>query len=604
MMLAFALVFFARLIAATTITTDPADTANKSFDYIIAGGGLTGITVANKLSSQGYSVLIIEAGPDARSNSAVYNAEERGNLNGYCNWQYPAYDENGNALSWTIDSGACIGGSTSINGMVWYRPTKKEIDTLELLGNKGWNWDALEPYMEAIENFTPPDTDQLSDGAAYDPAVHGYNGAVNTSFPVPMRIPKAQALYKEALPLVFNGLAIGDDLSNRSTIQAASTSWTIWYDPVTGKNRRSSAADALLWAEDQQRESLTVLAEHVVSKVLFKSSRDLTAKGVQFGNSSSKNLYNVYANKEVLLAAGSLASSPILERSGIGSKSTLNKLGIKTLYNLPGVGLNLNDQPGTGTSALVQDAYLDDTELIDGRNLFTPVISLVNIDEIFASDSVSLAKNLTSGLVSRAKSLVSVGASASQKSALSVLGAATNLIANLKLPVAEFVGESYPSVFTAVFWPLTPLSRGWIHITSSDPFTLPQIVPRLLSDDFDLKVAVAVARKSRELFQSSPFSEYVSDAFADPSSLGANATDDEYASWLKSTSYGASHWIGSTSMLPEASGGVVSPELKVYGTKNLRVVDAGILPFQITSHTMSTAYSIAQRAADLILSDA
>ena len=171
------------------------------------------------------------------------------------------------------------------------------------------------------------------------------------------------------------------------------------------------------------------------------------------------------------------------------------------------------------------------------------------------------------------------------------------------MPVAEFVGESYPSVFTAVFWPLTPLSRGWIHITSSDPFTLPQIVPRLLSDDFDLKVAVAVARKSRELFQSSPFSEYVSDAFADTSSLGANATDYEYASWLKSTSYVASHWIVSTSMLPEASGGVVSPELKVYGTKNLRVVDAGILPFQIPSHTMSTAYSIAQRAADLILSD-
>ena len=149
-----------------------------------------------------------------------------------------------------------------------------------------------------------------------------------------MRIPKAQALYKEALPLVFNGLTIGDDLSNRSTIQAASTSWTIWYDPVTGKNRRSSAADALLWAEDQQRESLTVLAEHVVSKVLFKSSRDLTAKGVQFGNSSSKNLYNVYANKEVLLAAGSLASAPILERSGIGSKSYVICFNVKKCREL------------------------------------------------------------------------------------------------------------------------------------------------------------------------------------------------------------------------------------------------------------------------------
>jgi len=98
---------------ATTVTNSTQIATSQEYDYIIVGAGLTGITVGNKLSGAGYSVLIIEAGPDARWNPAVYNAEERRNLNGYCNWRYPAYDGEGNVLKWQIDSGACIGGCTS-----------------------------------------------------------------------------------------------------------------------------------------------------------------------------------------------------------------------------------------------------------------------------------------------------------------------------------------------------------------------------------------------------------------------------------------------------------------------------------------------------------
>lgn len=102
-----------RHASATTITNSTQLATSGIYDYIIVGAGLTGITVGNKLSGAGYSVLIIDAGPDARWNPAVYNAEDRGNLNGYCNWKYPAYDDEGKVLGWTIDSGACIGGSTS-----------------------------------------------------------------------------------------------------------------------------------------------------------------------------------------------------------------------------------------------------------------------------------------------------------------------------------------------------------------------------------------------------------------------------------------------------------------------------------------------------------
>lgn len=158
-----------------------------------------------------------------------------------------------------------------------------------------------------------------------------------------MRIPGAVALYKQALPLTFNGLAIGNDLSNRTSVVSASTSWTIWYDPVTGENRRSSAADGLLWAADQQRDSLTVLTTHKVARVLLDES--MTATGVSFacfnGSSPSPDLFSVYAAKGVILSAGSLGSGPILERSGIGRADILSAAGVKQVVDLPGVGANL-----------------------------------------------------------------------------------------------------------------------------------------------------------------------------------------------------------------------------------------------------------------------
>lgn len=207
-----------------------------------------------------------------------------------------------------------------------------------------------------------------------------------------MRIPRAVELYKESLPLVFPGLTIGNDLSNRSSdgTVSASSSWTIWHDYSTGENRRSSAADGYLWASDQQREGLTVLTNHKVDKVLF--SDDLTASSVVFGikpgvgvPGSKPGLHVVHANQEVILAAGSLATAPILERSGIGSPEILKEAGVRQLVELHGVGVNLVDQPGTSTAALVFDAYQNDTSLIDGRILFAPEISLVNVEQIWGA---------------------------------------------------------------------------------------------------------------------------------------------------------------------------------------------------------------------------
>ncbi|KAL1744224.1 hypothetical protein HDZ31DRAFT_82832 [Schizophyllum fasciatum] len=587
------------VLGQTTITDDASVAADKSFDYVIAGGGLTGLVVANKLSGAGHSVLVIEDGPNSQFVNSINVATARSGITAEeCNWKYDALADNGTALSWKIDSGRCLGGSSSINGMVWYHPTQPEMDALKTLGNKGWDWNSLYPYMKAVENNHLPSNAQRVEGANIKKNIHGYNGPVNVSFPDSMRIPDAQRLYKSAIPLVFNGVQLTDDLSHRQYSAVGSTSWTIWNDESSGTDvvKRSSAAHAFLYAENQQRSTLTVLYSHKALKVNFDA--DIKATGLQFGPSKGGDIYTVAANKEVLLAAGSLQTPPILERSGVGEKAILEQFGIDTLVDLPAVGRNLQDQPGTGASALVNDANATNKDLIDGINLFAPVISLINIDQVFGSDSDAQASALSQSIASKAQAAVDAGTMASEKSALALYGAQSNLILKNKMPIAEVVGESYPGVMTSVFWPLLPFSRGHVHIASSDPFATPAITPRLLSDDFDLKIAVTIAKKAQSMFTTAPFAPIISSAYVD---VPANATDDEWAAWYKSTAYAASHWLGSAAMLPREDGGVVNNKLQVYGTQNLRVIDASILPLSITAHTMTTAYAIAQKAADIIL---
>lgn len=285
-------------------------------------------------------MLIIEAGPDGSWNPAVHNAEGKPFPATFCNWRYPAYGDDGQRLSYSIDAGACIGGSTSINAMVWFRPTEAEVNQLEKLGNPGWNWNTLKPYMEATERSIAPSADQVAQGAGVDPSLHGQNGFINTSFPTPMRTPGAVARYKQSFARAFPGLVVSNDTSDRISSSSATTLYTIWYDPVTGKNRRSSAADGLLW--HQQRPTLTLLAAHKVDKVLF--SNRATATGVAFLpiNGTNGTRLKAYASRGVILAAGSLASAPILERSGVGKPDLLRSIGITKVVDLPGVGANLN----------------------------------------------------------------------------------------------------------------------------------------------------------------------------------------------------------------------------------------------------------------------
>ncbi|KAJ7830044.1 cytochrome c oxidase subunit VA-domain-containing protein [Mycena olivaceomarginata] len=430
-----------------------------------------------------------------------------------------ASDVNGSALPVTIDSGKCIGGSSSINGMVWYRPTSAELDAIEGLGNPGWNSTTLFPvgvavsvvhrltflqYMKAIEHNIPPSEAQRADGANLVPSFHGFDGPVN----------------------------VLDDLVGSCCPNSPGA---------------RSAAYSLLYPRSKQQKTLTVLAEHKVAKVIF--DKNMKATGLQFApaNGGAFSIVNAKIRGSYLLLEVWLFWNVL---------GVLSKVGIKQLVDLPGVGLNLQDQPGTALSASVQTANVSDTLLID--NFF----SAICLGLLFGNKSARLSQQLQDNIAARAKAAVAAGTE-------------VNLAGATKL-------------FTT--WPLTPLSRGHIHIHTSDPFASPRITPRFLSDDFDVETGVKIAQKARDLYTTFPFQPIISEVVID--AVPANATDDDWAKWYRDTSFvGASHWLGSCAMRPRASGGVVSPTLEVYGTSGLRVVDASVIPFQVTSHTMSTIYA-------------
>lgn len=450
--------------------------------------------------------------------------------------------------------------------------------------------------MNETERNHLPTEEQRADGADMDPSVRGFDGQVNVSFRTPISVPGTQRLYKAAIENVF-GIPASADLSKRDGRVSASTTSNIYWDAEANINHRSSAAFAYIYPEDQQRDDLTILTEHIVSKVVFSGEK---ATGVEFGSIESGELYTMDAEKEVLLAAGALGSPPILERSGVGSQALLEALNISVVVDLPGVGLNLQDQPGTSLSALLTQAAAANSSLVDGHSLFAPLIALANINDLFDSATNGTTDGLYSGLSERAEAAVAAGALANIEGATGLLKRAIDLIVNDKQPIAELVGESYPSVLTAIFWPLIPLSRGHMHINSSHPFGRPVITPRFFTDEFDVDTGVRLAKKARSLFQTETFEDIVQ--VVELNGPSSNATESEWVEWLKETSYGASHWLGTASMIPREWGGVVDPELKVYGTEGLRVIDASILPLQLTAHTSPMVYAVAHKAADLILS--
>ncbi|KAJ5115535.1 hypothetical protein N7526_011416 [Penicillium atrosanguineum] len=560
----------------------------SQYDYVIVGGGTSGLVVANRLSEiKNVSVAVIESGDSVLNNANVTDVMGYGLAFGTeIDWAYETSNQTyAGGMKQTIRAGKAIGGTSAINGMSYTRAEDAQIDNWEHVGNKGWGWEMLLPYYRKSEGFHIPTQDQASHGASYIAKFHGRSGPLKVGWP--------NSLTNSSVFFALNGtmsqlgLKYNPDVNSGKMVGFTSHPDTVDRE----RNVREDAARAYYWPYEG-RSNLKIISNALANRILWAHTTHGEAVAIGVEYSTVYGVERVYASKEVILSAGSLRSPQLLELSGIGNPDILNKHNISTKVALPAVGENLQDQTNNGLSWESRDT-------LTGLATFS---SLISVNDLYG-DNVSAVESLVNnnlGLYARSLSKKSNGA-VKESNLLDALKIQRDLIFKSLVPYAEIVFAPSGRLFSCEYWPLQPFSRGSVHIESANASQSPNIDPNYFMFEQDIDVQASVAQYIRKIFDTAPLKSIVRDELTPGlDNLPENASNSAWDSWVKANYRPNYHPVGTASMLPREKGGVVSPELIVYGTKNVRVVDASILPYQISGHLTSTLYAIAEKASDLI----
>ncbi|TDL18853.1 glucose oxidase [Rickenella mellea] len=587
--------------SAFGVTSDSSLVNGQTFDFIVVGAGTAGITVASRLSENpNHSVLLIEPGGDNRTNPFIFDIFNFGQAFGTpLAWGFQT------DLNKTMVGGRTLGGSSSINGAAWTRGLKAQYDAFTTLlepsdAGAGWNWDGLFPYMKKAEGFTAPNATQRARGADFVPSFHGTKGPVQVSFPDSMFGGPQQPAFAQTVSNL-TGIAHSPDLNGG---QPNVVSFTPLSLNPHDSDHRSSSATAYLSLVENVRTNWVTLINHLVTKVnLDDGPAPFTATGVKFkkaDNTGSEFVVN--ARKEVIVAAGAIKSPALLQLSGIGDPKVIGAVGLPTKIPLTTVGRNLQEQT---LNALAAGGNFD----VGGAGP-NDCIAFPNLFQLFGTQGKAMAKNITDSVQSWAKSQAANGLST--KALQTIFDIQAKLIVNDNAPILElFFISAFGFDIGMSMWNLLPFSRGSVTITSQDAFTNPNVTVNWFSVDFDLKVQTAGVRLVRQIFNSPPLSKLSTGELVPGTTVvaddppGSFGTDAAWQKWILDPTPGAgfspnNHPIATCAMMRRELGGVVDASLKVYDTKNLRVVDASVLPLQLSAHLSSTVYAVAEKAADII----
>ncbi|KAJ7111152.1 alcohol oxidase [Mycena crocata] len=606
--MSFSLISFALLALASSssavpnlekrvsgVTTSSAGINGSTFDYIVVGGGLTGITVASRLAENpDITVLLIEAGQDDRSNSEIYDLYAYSQaFGGPMDWAWKA--EQGKVLH----GGKTLGGSSSINGGHWTRGLNAQYDAWSKLledseASVGWNWAGMFSYMKKAETFSAPNSQQAAKGAQSIASYHGTSGPVQVTYPDLMYGGPQQPAFVDTI-VNLTGIAHYKDLNGGTPNCVSITPVTMdWHR----SDYRSSSVEAYLTPVQSQRTNWVTLARHIVTKIQWSNpgSVPLKASGVEYAYwTNSTTRYTAQARREVIIAAGAIQTPQLLQLSGIGDSSILTPLGIKTQIDLKTVGRNLQEQTMNSLGA-------NGNGFDKGGRGPSDAIAYPNIYQLFGSQAAAKVSQIQGNISAWASS--QAGSALSASALQQIYQVQADLIINKNAPVVElFYDSGFPDDLGIDMWQLLPFSRGNVKITSTDPFTYPTIKCNYFSVGMDLDIQVAGARLSRRILSSPPLSKLSTGETFPGSKVPDNAqrgTDAAWQTWIKNGFSSVAHPIGTASMMRRGLGGVVDAQLKIYDTSNVRVVDASVLPIQISAHLSSTLYGVAEKAADLI----
>ena len=528
--------------------------STAQFDYVIVGGGTAGCVLANRLTADGRArVLMLEAGP--RDNYIWIHIPigyGKTMFHPVYNWGFytePEAQMKGRKIYWPRGRG--LGGSSSINGLIYIRGQPEDYDAWAAAGNRGWGWTDVLPYFIRSEGNRR--------GAS---AMHGADGPLVCS-DIGARSELIEAIIEGAGEL---GVPRTDDFN------AGVQEGVGYFQLFTDKGWRVSAAVGYL-KPVRARSNLAVEVGAQATRVLFEGKRATGVEYVQGGQTK-----RVTATREVILAAGSLQSPQLLQLSGVGPVPLMEAFGIPVVHELPGVGENLQDH-------------------LQLRVMFKctkPITTNDDLGSMWRSAKIGLQWLL------RRTGPLAIGVNQG--------GLFTRVLPQSTRPdiqfhfstlTAELAGaKPHPfSGFTMSVCQLRPTSRGHVRIKSADPLAAPAMQPNYLSTELDRQCAVASLNFARRLAATTAMRPYVQEEYRPGPAATSDADLLDFA-----RNYGATifHPTGTCKMGSDPLA-VVDDRLRVHGVAGLRVVDCSIMPTLVSGNTAAAVVMIAEKASDLIL---
>ncbi|BBZ31244.1 GMC oxidoreductase (plasmid) [Mycolicibacterium madagascariense] len=534
------------------------------FDYIIVGSGAGGSVLASRLSAdRGSRVLILEAGASDRG--PVHRVPK-----GFAftmtdpkfTTSYVTEPSQPGSPGDTWFRGRVVGGSTTINGLVWNRGWRPDFDRLEAEGNSGWGWQTFLGAYRDLENFRA--------GVPTQPGLHGRGGPVDVEMALPA----------EEVCEAFLGSAAAVGMPRTADVNGSDDDRAGYAQFSTRRGLRVSASSAHL-RPSLRRDNLTLVTGATVQRILFEGKR---AVGVLVDQGGRRREYR--AAREVLVSAGALESPLLLERSGIGRGDVLQAAGIEQRVESPNVGERMSEHRGLRFMYQVKGAKGFNHQVNSQRDqLLTGAKFLLTRRGIIAQGSASVLTYFSAHHDATRPDAIGFFSPMSTKTAT---------LHDKKLATAD-----EPGMMVAVY-PLRPTSQGSIHLPSAGAGPTPVVTANFLSTDYDRALIVAMARRMRELFASGPVARLV-DAPLSPACEMQD--DDELVQHALTAGASGYHTLGTCAMGPNDAD-VVDSELKVRGVEGLRVVDASVFPHQPSGNTSAPTQALAWHAARLILADA